>query len=354
MHFCASMELEARAEGMLIGLATGDAVGLPREGLSPRRAARRFGVQLRHALLPGRGLFSDDTEHAFMTSQALLASNMDPARFARSLAWRLRGWLVAMPVGVGWATLRACLRLCVGVPPARSGVWSAGNGPLMRAPVIGFAAANPAARDALVVALTRMTHSDPLALEAARAVAEACAAVRTGVRESGALLSAAATPLSDPRWAGPLARLERALAGRSSPEAWSAAEGLANGASGYVLHTLPAVLVAWLRDPLDYAGTLAGAMALGGDTDTIGAIAGGLCGAAAGPLAIPPPLRAGLCDWPLSAARLTSLSRRLARLAAGAPSCPEPMPWRALMPLRNVVAAAVFIAHIMRRWLPPY
>lgn len=133
------MDLDERARGMLRGLAVGDALGLPREGLTPVRARRRFGDELRHAFLLGRGVVSDDTEHAFMTGQALLASRLDPRRFARSLGWRLRGWSACLPPGIGLGTLRACVRLWLGCSPARSGVCSAGNGPLMRAPVIGFA-----------------------------------------------------------------------------------------------------------------------------------------------------------------------------------------------------------------------
>ena len=95
-----------RLTGCLLGMAAGDALGLPREGLSARRAERMYGTEIRHRLVAGRGMVSDDTEHACMTGQALLASGGGPARFARSLGWRLSGWLLALPAGVGWGTLR--------------------------------------------------------------------------------------------------------------------------------------------------------------------------------------------------------------------------------------------------------
>src|SRR6185436_14806633 len=114
----------------LLGCAVGDSIGLPREGLSPRRAQRLFGSgPLTHRLVFGRGMISDDTEHACMTMQALLASNGDVDRFRRSLAWRLRGWLVTLPAGIGWATLRSIVKLWLGFS---GGVSSAGNGPAMR------------------------------------------------------------------------------------------------------------------------------------------------------------------------------------------------------------------------------
>jgi len=58
----------------------------------------------------------------------------DPDAFARSLAWRLRGWLAAPPAAVGWGTLRAIVKPWVGFPPRAGGVRSAGNGAAMRAP----------------------------------------------------------------------------------------------------------------------------------------------------------------------------------------------------------------------------
>src|SRR4051794_5884011 len=90
-----------RLTGALLGTAVGDALGLPREGLSRRRAQRLYGKgPIRHRFVLGRGMLSDDTEHACMTAQALLAAPEDEMRFARSLAWRLRGWLAAMPAAV--------------------------------------------------------------------------------------------------------------------------------------------------------------------------------------------------------------------------------------------------------------
>src|SRR5437764_6764618 len=120
--------------GVIFGTAVGDALGLPREGLSRRRARKLFGdPPLRLHFLFGRGMVSDDTEHTCMTGQALLRAPDDAGAFARSLAWRLRFWLLGLPAGTGRATLRAVLKLWLGFSPRHSGVWSAGNGPALRA-----------------------------------------------------------------------------------------------------------------------------------------------------------------------------------------------------------------------------
>lgn len=58
--------------GLLWGTAVGDALGLPAEGLSPKRARALFPRPWRHRLLPGTGMISDDTEHTLFVAQCLL------------------------------------------------------------------------------------------------------------------------------------------------------------------------------------------------------------------------------------------------------------------------------------------
>ena len=160
------LTLVEKFQGALLGAAVGDALGLPREGLSPSRATRLFGTApLKHSLVFHKGLTSDDTEHACMVGQSLLVSHDNPTLFARVLAWKLRFWLLGLPAGVGFATLRSILKLWLGFSPQSSGVFSAGNGPAMRAPILGvYASSLPDPKTFLqqfVTASTQITHSDP-------------------------------------------------------------------------------------------------------------------------------------------------------------------------------------------------
>jgi ADP-ribosyl-[dinitrogen reductase] hydrolase len=157
--------------GSLLGMAVGDALGLAYEGLSARRAHRILGEPDRYRLLPNRGLISDDTEHACMVSQALIVAGGDVVCFRQDLARRLRWWLVRVPAGIGLATLRSILRLWVGYSPQRSGVFSAGNGPCMRSPLLGAAIDDLTQLRSFVSTVTRLTHSDPKAESGAEAVA---------------------------------------------------------------------------------------------------------------------------------------------------------------------------------------
>lgn len=106
--------------GAIVGGAVGDALGLPYEGLSPRRGLRLLGEPNRHRFLFGRGMVSDDTEHACMVAQALCLHPADPEGFTRDLARRLRWWLLGFPAGIGWATLRAAVKLWLGISPRAS------------------------------------------------------------------------------------------------------------------------------------------------------------------------------------------------------------------------------------------
>lgn len=232
--------------GVLLGTAVGDAIGLPREGLSARRAARLFGAApLRHRLVFGRGMTSDDTEHACMVAQALLAgSGSDDAdRFARSLAWRLRGWLLALPAGVGMATARATLKLWLGFPPHRSGVYSAGNGPAMRAALIGVWAAGDGERLArLTRASTRLTHTHPAAEQGALVVA---LAARRGAAGGPAAVDAeqfireVRPHVTDADVLGRLEAAVRCAAAAEPPESFLRAIGVGRGVSGWIAHTVP-------------------------------------------------------------------------------------------------------------------
>lgn len=361
------MDTRARQDivtGALLGTLVGDAVGLPREGLGPKRAQRMFGdAPLRHALILGRGFGSDDTEHACMTGQALLAHPEDPAGFARSLGWRLRGWLLALPAGVGWATARAIMKLWCGFPPSRSGVVSAGNGPAMRAPLLGAClAGQPEQLDAFVRASTRLTHRDPRAevgaLLVARAAAHGALHGPEGVKDTQAALRALEEAATTPDFREVLDTLRAHLARDASCAELAASLGLERGVTGYVMHTVPVALYAWLRHPGDLQRAIEEVILLGGDTDTVGAIVGGMVGATVGASGIPGPWLEGIAEWPRSVSWMRALAERLSRQFPGAEHTLERtgplfLFWPGLL-VRNLGVLAIVLGHGFRRLLPPY
>ena len=337
-----------RITGLLLGTAVGDSLGLPREGLTPRRAARLYRGPLRQRLVLGRGMLSDDTEHACMTAQALLAAGDDPRRFARALAWKLRWWLLGLPAAVGWGTLRAIARSWIGFSPTRSGVWSAGNGAAMRAPIIGAWVDDLDRLATFVDASTLITHRDPRARAGALAIAIAAHhAVRASELDPSMVLRMIRARVVEPELLSALDRVEEALLRDHAPARFAADLRLERGVTGYVLHTVPICLHAWLRSPHDARRVIGDVVALGGDADTTGAIAGALVGATVGASELPADWLA-ISDWPRSVAWIRTLGERVAQRAA-----PLRL-WWPLIPLRNAAFTAIVLATGLRRLLPPY
>jgi ADP-ribosyl-[dinitrogen reductase] hydrolase len=347
--YCVNTIAEHRAEpfaGILLGCAVGDALGLPAEGLSPARIQRQWHGIWRHRLLPGRGMVSDDTEHTVMVAQALLASRMDAAVFQRELACRLRWWFARLPAGVGLATARACIKLWLGFPPDRSGVFSAGNGPAMRSAVIGtFFAEDANRRREFVRISTRITHTDSRAEVAALAVAETTALAVRGESAPGAVLARLSSLSNDAEWQPLVQRIGLELEAGTSVADFARRLGLERGISGYAYHTVPVALFAWLRHGRDFEGALTAALNCGGDTDTVGAILGGICGAAAGEAAIPSAWLDGLRDWPCTTRFLRHLAQALADAAEGRPVATVPSLSAPAMLLRNIFFLAVVLGH---------
>lgn len=356
-------EYADRITGCLVGLAVADALGLPREGLSPGRARRLFGdAPLRHRLVFGKGMASDDTEHHCMTAQALLAAPEDDRQFARSLAWRLRGWFLGLPAAIGMATLKGILKLWVGFPPHRSGVHSAGNGPAMRAPILGAClGGNPERLARYVKAATRLTHTDPRAEQGVLAIA---LAARHGLSrgpgrvDAEEVVALALRDVTDSDLAASLGSIPRHLAQGYSPREFTQELGLAQGVTGFINHTVPVCLYCWLSRPDSYEEAVGSVIALGGDTDTTAAIVGGIAGATLGEAAIPPAWTAGLLDFPRSVTWIRRLGHRLADQLrpVGQPRRrrgPLPLFWPAIG-LRNLLFTLIVLKHGFRRLLPPY
>lgn len=343
-----------RLTGCLLGTAVGDALGLPFEGLSPRRIARWATGPLRMQLVLGYGMVSDDTDHTVFVAQALLRAGNEPVRFGRVLAWRLRLWLLCLPAGIGLATLRGIVRLWLGFSPQHSGVYSAGNGPSMRSALIGAVYCHdPASRQALVTASTRLTHTDPRALAGALAVAEIAARLASGewserppVAELLAVLRAVSTA---PDWQTAVTALEPVCDGEQPLSAFAHTCGGRRGVSGYVLHSVPVAIAGWYRHFGDYRSTLESLIRLGGDTDTVAAIAGALAGIQAGPAGIPADWRERLRDWPHSPAYLAALATALT-------DSTQPIRTRFALGLlpRNLLFLPLVLGHGLRRLLPPW
>lgn len=340
-------------EGCLLGTAAGDALGLAGEGLSRRRLARLFPDLSRPHFLGRRGMVSDDTEHACFVAQALIQSAGEPEVFTRALAWRLRFWLLGGPAGIGWATLRAIVKLWFGVPPDKSGVWSAGNGPEMRSALLGVCyGADEVRLRELVRASSRLTHTDPRAEAGALAVAVAAHHASRGLPDT--YLSSMERLLEPGDLRMLLQNAVASVEAGDTTDAFAASIGAGQRVTGYVNQTVPVAVHAWLSFPSDYKSAVLAVIRCGGDTDTTAAITGAIVGAAVGTSGIPVEWLLALAEWPRTVNWMQRLAGQVAEVqATEMPQTPLGLP---IVPLlaRNLLFTGVVLAHGFRRLLPPY
>jgi len=295
-----------RARGALHGLAVGDALGMPTESTPRAQIVERYGLLVDrfhpaprgHPVAEGlaAGTVTDDTEQTALLGWLMVESGgrIDP----RELARRLAAWEATMrergATGLlGPSTQRALAALAAGVDPAEAGLGGTTNGAAMRIAPVGIAVPVGAALVDRVVEASLVTHNTGVALAGAAAVAAAVSAgiEGAGVRDTFAVAAdaaemaatrgrwvAAADVAARIRWATKLVR------GQRDP---LETIGTLVGTSLATQESVPAafaVLALAGDDP--WLACKLGA-SVGGDCDTIAAMAGAIAGACCGLDALP-------------------------------------------------------------------
>jgi ADP-ribosylglycohydrolase len=300
----------------LYGLAIGDALGMPTQMLSRAEITERWGGLLRgfepappgHPIAAGMpaGAVTDDTEQAVLLGRLLVRGDggVDPRELAAALvSWEHdmaeRGSLDLL----GPSTKRAVAAVLAGTPPEEAGASGDTNGAAMRIAPVGIAVGpGPATCSYLstlvdhVVAASRVTHNTGIALAGAAAVAAAVSAGISGAGIAGATtlaIDAARIAADRGHWvagADVAARIEWAtglVAGRTQAQAAELIYTLV-GTSLATQESVPAAFAVLAAVPGDPWHACLLAASLGGDCDTIAAMAGAIAGACHGVTAFPP------------------------------------------------------------------
>ena len=304
------MKTTSRARGALYGLAIGDALGMPTQMLSRREIAERWGGFLTgfepappgHPIAAGlpAGAVTDDTEQAVLLGRLLVKGR--GTLEARELAEALVSWERDMAVRgsldlLGPSTRRAVAAVLSGVPAEQAGASGTTNGAAMRIAPVGIAVPLdlPTLVDQVVEA-SYVTHNTGIALAGAAAVAAAVSAGVSGASVAEATtIAIAAARLAAGRghWvagADVAARIEWAaglVAGRDRAEAAGLIYTLV-GTSLATQESVPAAFAVLAAMPEDPWQACLLAASLGGDCDTIAAMAGAVAGACHGLGAFPP------------------------------------------------------------------
>lgn len=344
----------SKISGCILGTAIGDAVGLKREGLSRDKAIWLHGRNPSPDLIFGKGFCSDDTEHTVLVGVAFLKSGGDVESFKRIFAKLLRRWLLTCPAGIGLGTLRSILKSFF-VGPNRSGSTSAGNGPAMRAGLIGLLANSQQHLKELIRASTRITHADPRAEEGALVVAQAARFAAKNPESNPIEFLDHITPtLQGEELRNHFVAMREALIARHEPHDFAASRGWEKGPTGYVNQTVPMAVYCWAYSPTDFQAVVTNAVLLGGDTDSVGAIAGAIAGGGCRETSIPKEWKNQLAEWPRDYQWMLNLSDQLSATVQSkntTAQAPPSLRWGRTV-IRNLVFGAVVIALCIRRYIP--
>ena len=307
----------SRAYGALAGLALGDALGMPTQEMSPAQIRAVYGRitglvdgDASQPYAPGMpaGSVTDDTEQALLVASLLVRGRgsssgrvaLDAGEFAHALlAWEdsmiARGSLDLL----GPSTKAALELVRAGEDPLSVGGAGTTNGAAMRVTPIGIAVstADPEAFADAVWSSCQVTHATRQGFQSAALVA---AAVSMGIdwdtpsaSDMTALLWKAVSYVDslpergawtpDPDVVAATRRAMQLVANPASSSLECLVEQV--GTSVASAQAIPMAFALLARDPSPRA--LLDAANIGGDTDTIGAIAGAILGAALGEQVLP-------------------------------------------------------------------
>ena len=302
----------SRAYGALAGLALGDALGMPTQAMSPEQIRSTYGRitglvdgNASQPYAPGMsaGSVTDDTEQALLVASLLVRGResasgrvaLDAGEFAHALLdWEdsmiRRGSLDLL----GPSTKAALERVRAGEDPLSVGGSGTTNGAAMRVTPIGIAmsTADPEAFADAVWSSCQVTHATRQGFQSAALVAAAVSmgidTARSTAPDLRSLLWKAVSYVDslpergawtpDPDVVAATRRAMQLVANPASSSLECLVEQV--GTSVASTQAIPMAFALLARDPSPQA--LLDAANIGGDTDTIGAIAGAILGAALG------------------------------------------------------------------------
>lgn len=306
--------LTEHARGAMIGLAIGDALGMPTQSMSAERIIECYGGPVRRlmdavpqqSIAPNMkaGSVTDDTEQAFVLAARLIEDHgrIDNDAYAQDLLrWEAKMKEKGSLDLLGPSTKAALQALAEGVDPELTGRFGTTNGGAMRATPVGiaFIPGNALAEEAWRSCV--VTHNTMQGIESTTLVAAAVSLAIAG--ERGFLSKALAFVESQPprgNWsakASVVARVKMFME-------WAVREdgSMSDGEFATILRrdcgtsveanesvaAAFAIATRFFDKPTE---ALCFAASLGGDTDTIAAITGAMLGAWHGPDGFDPDMR---------------------------------------------------------------
>lgn len=295
--------LEDRFVGSMLGLALADALGAKYEGgLVGRLIWKAVGGEVGGLLR-----WTDDTQMAIGLAESLVeCKGLDADRLAKRWADNMEGM---RGYGPGTRKLLRLIKAGVHWREANRSVFaegSYGNGAAMRAAPLGLLYHRNIDELRRATELgSAITHRHPLGIEGAVLIARAVAMALEGDLDLDALRGFCTRE----EYRGRLVLAKELLAG--NPSKTQVRRQLGNRVLAH--ESAVTAVYAFCRFPDDFQAMVQYIIELGGDTDTIGAMAGGIFGAKNGVGALPAELLVRLEQRQ----QIEALARKLHVLAAG-------------------------------------
>ncbi|ROO63135.1 poly(ADP-ribose) glycohydrolase ARH3 [Micromonospora sp. Llam0] len=278
-----------RVRGAVLLAACADALGAPFEGLAAVDVAA-----VDHLLeTPPPLRWTDDTALTLALAEHLVrrGGDVDQDELASAFAAE---WAAGPDLGYGAGVAAQFARIVAGESwvatsqEAFGGTGSYGNGAAMRVAPVGLLPGLPLAEVARRARRSaQITHAHPLAQDGAVAQAVAVAVAARSRQDTpidtDLFLAAVATRLRTPQFRSALS-IVRVLARRRATPG-QIAEAVGNGVAA--VESVPAALAVFLADPQRPHDVVRSAIQVGGDTDTIAAMAAAMCGARCGEQGLP-------------------------------------------------------------------
>ncbi len=280
------MDIKDKFRGSLLGVAVGDSVGKFFVG-----SAQANPNEVKSAIQKQSELtWTDDTQMTMGLVESLVArEGFDGDHMAKLF---VKNYDSAR--GYGPSTSKIIERIRRGEPwdvPAKDTVWeggSYGNGAAMRVAPVGLLYCEDMGKvREIAEATSKITHTHPFGVDGAALQAHAVALAAQSDPEDDfspeEFLKALVEQTGNEMYVQKLEKIGQLL---KSPG--DVAKELGNGIEAF--NSVPAAICSFLAHPSKFQDAVSGAVALGGDADTIGAMTGAISGAYLGATSIP-------ADW---------------------------------------------------------
>ncbi len=279
-----SSDLKNLFEGCILGVAIGDALGMPAEGMRIEEIRETYGyIEDFHPSPLGdlnTGEWTDDTEQMIILAESIIDRiYLDPEDFAA----KLMSWAEnAFKIRTGPTTRQALRNLLRGAPWDKAGVDSATCGAAMRVAPIGLVYHfNLDLVDRYAAISASVTHRNYSAIAGAVAVATAISCLVSDFSDDEMLLEVVSRTKKYDKLMSEKIEYSKEIKDR---ELEYAVEKLGNSIMTW--DVVPMAFYCFFSSN-DFSDAVKKGANVGGDTDSIAAIAGGISGAKFGEKAIP-------------------------------------------------------------------